>query len=200
MGNGKAGKAIENYCSEHGLASIVTKDDDGVYTFLTKSDGSWATLDDDHWKSCTKFMKAAIWSIRNSTGDDRAQNDTIPQRRQQAPVVPPRPSAPPPPAPSAPPALPPPAPQAPPAMVPLAPLAVGNNTQVQIDAMQATLQEQSATLRRTQDLQEQQSIANAQIMTSISFLADTIKTRVEIQSDVDEDKEEHNGSEMDKVD
>ena len=83
-------------------------------------------------------------------------------------------------------------------MVPLAPLAVGNNTQAQIDAMHATLQEQSATLRRTQDLQEQQSLANAQIMTSISFLTDTIKTRVEIQSDFEEDQEEHNG--MDKVD
>ena len=85
-------------------------------------------------------------------------------------------------------------------MVPLAPLAVGNNQQAQIDAMHATLQEQSATLRRTQDLQEQQSLANAQIMTSISFLTDTFKTHVEIQSDPEEDQEEHNGFAMDKAD
>ena len=80
-------------------------------------------------------------------------------------------------------------------MVPLAPLAVGNNTQAQIDAMHAALQEQSATLRRTQDLQEQQSLANAQIMTSISFLADTF-----IQSDPKEDQEEHKGIHMEGLD
>ena len=208
MANGKAGKALEDYCIEHGLDTIVSKDNDGVYTFLTKSDGTQASLDRDHWKSCTRFIRAAVYSIRhgNSTGDDRAQYNSIrtqvhgAQHRQQAPVVPPQPSATSPPAPSAFPALPPPAPRAPPAMVPLAPLAVGNNTQAQIDAMHATLQEQSATLRRTQDLQEQQSLANAQIMTSISFLADTFKTRVEIQSDLEEDQEEHNGFEMDRAD
>jgi hypothetical protein len=43
-------------------------------------------------------------------------------------------------------------------------------------------------LLRPQDFQEQQALANAQIMTFISFLADTF-----IQSDLKEDQEEHNG-------
>ena len=50
-------------------------------------------------------------------------------------------------------------------------------------------------LLRPQDLQEQQALANAQIMTSISFLADTF-----IQSDLEEDQEEHNGIQMKGLD
>ena len=66
--------------------------------------------------------------------------------------------------------------------------------------MYATLQEQSAALRRSQDIQEQHALASAQIMTSMSFMADSFKTRVEIQSGLEEDREEHNGIQMEVLD
>ena len=45
--------------------------------------------------------------------------------------------------------------------------------QTQLDDMMATLQAQSDALRRTQD---QQAATNSQIMTSMAFLADAMKS------------------------
>ena len=66
--------------------------------------------------------------------------------------------------------------------------------------MCAKPQEQSAALRRSQDLQEQRALANAQILTSMSIMAYSFKTRVGILSDLVEDEEENNGMMMGGLD
>ena len=49
-------------------------------------------------------------------------------------------------------------------------------------------------------IQEQQALANAQITASMSLVADSFKTRVEIQFDLEEDQKEHNGIHMEGLD
>ena len=70
----------------------------------------------------------------------------------------------------------------------------------QISSMMSILQAQNDVLRRLQEKQEQQALANAQITTSLSLLADSIKTRVESQFDLEQDQEEHKGIHMEGLD
>lgn len=72
--------------------------------------------------------------------------------------------------------------------------------QDQINSMMSTLQAHNDVLRRLQEQQEQQALANAQIMTSLSSVADSIKTRVESQFDLEQDQEEHKGIHMEGLD
>ena len=83
---------------------------------------------------------------------------------------------------------------------PLRPLATRGMNQDHISSMMTILQAQNDVLRRLQEHQEQQALASAQITTSMSLVADSFKTRVEIQFDLDEDQEEHNGIHMEGLD
>ena len=72
--------------------------------------------------------------------------------------------------------------------------------QDQISSMMSILQAQNDVLRRLQEQQEQQALTNAHITTSMSLVADSIKTRVESQFDLEQDQEEHKGIHMEGLD
>ena len=167
---------LTDYGNQHDIA-IVILGQDGKYTLISP------TVSSKVWRRMDKDQMASYNSLR----DDMLAGAPRPPRRRhiRSPPPPPRPPSrtrhirsPPP---------------------PLRPLATGGMYQDQISSMMSILQAQNDVLRRLQEQQEQQALANAQITTSMSLLADSIKTRVEIQCDVDEE-EEHNGYEMGKVD
>ena len=182
----RAGKSIADYDKRNGT-NLVTRAPDGNY-YLTVPGPAPKRI----WFHFNSFEKACYHALREIADNGGAATnggalearggvveDSRPPRpppvrtQLNAPIAPaPRPQ------PSAPivaetPMLP----------VPPAPLPVFGN-QAQMDAMMSTLQAQSEILRRTQEQQ-------ATTMTSMAFLADTLKalnenTRVQVQINEDE--------------
>ena len=60
--------------------------------------------------------------------------------------------------------------------------------------MIAALQQQTATLQRSQELQ---ATANAQIMTSLSYMANTLTSQQQEPASDDEDDEDYDDEEID---
>jgi len=157
----KAGAALEEFDTVHGI-TLVEIDDDGNYKLCCEDDGSLKNIEPKVWRRLNSFQKAAIHRLRKVHAENVGRNG--PPRAQPSTTASPggTPRPPPPP---------------PPPTAPLPPLASGGLSAEQISAMMDTMRTQNDTLMRNQD---QQAATNAQIMSSVAYLADAVKQQLQL--------------------
>ena len=200
MDNDKAGKYVLKYQRDYGDDYLVSKLEDGTYFMNKLPSGNFVSFD----KTIPNRVKAAIYSLRESSTsqsygdaspvrparsqDARSQDARSQDSRKARPTRPENARPPVRPIPSQVQTVPP----APPASLP--PLGVGGASHNQLDSVIAALQQQTATLQRSQELQ---ATANAQIMTSLSYMANTLTSQQQEPASDDEDDEDYDDEEID---
>ena len=148
--------------------------EDGTFYMDTTTDGKFFTLKREGWMSAPAYVKAAVNSFRQSSTPSPSQGGARPVRPARSQAQNSRPVRPVPsqvqnvsPVPPA----------------PLPPVGVGGASHTQLYAVLFALQQQTADLQRSQELQ---ATENAQIMTS---MAGTMTKQQEPASNEDGEKE-----------
>ena len=179
MDNDKAGQVLQAYQEMNPDPDFkMFQHANGQFLLAPDDDGKLVTITNKQWHQLPGDVRSAIYSLRTTTMKAMsAALGAVPPVPSQVQGHPPAPS----PQVQAPaPALP--VPVAPPA--PLPPVGVGGD--VDQSATLTILQQQLATMQRSQ---QQQASVNSQIMTALSFMAETMTKHPYMLKPADEAEE-----------